>query len=116
MGRRAAIGVHDDLAAGDAAIAVWTADYEPPCGIDVELRVTVHPALRHHLIDEAAHDLLDAFLAYVLAMLGRDHDGIGADRLSVLVGECHLALGVRPSSGMRPVCRALAISCRIRWA
>src|SRR5262249_31862767 len=46
-GRRAAVSIDDDLAAGDAAVAVRTADHETSGRIDVEFGVTVHPALRH---------------------------------------------------------------------
>src|SRR5262249_16376697 len=95
VGRRAAVSIDDDLAAGDAAVAVRTADHETSGRIDVEFGVTVHPALRHHLVNEAAHDFLDALLAHLLAVLGRDHDGVGPYWLAILVGERHLALGIR---------------------
>ena len=70
-----------------------------PVGIDVEFGIAVDPALRHHLVDEAPHDLLDALLAHILAMLGGDDDRLGAHRLAVFIGERHLALGVGSKLG-----------------
>ena len=40
--RGAAVGVDDDLAAGDAGVAVRAADHEAAGRIDVDLRVLVH--------------------------------------------------------------------------
>jgi hypothetical protein len=62
MGRRAAIGVDDDLAAGQAAIAVRPADDEAAGRVDVPHGLGVDPALGQH----AAHDRLDD-----LAHIGR---------------------------------------------
>src|SRR5579859_8017502 len=62
MGCRAAIGVDDDLAPGQAAIAVGTADDETPRGIDVEGLLRAHPALGQHIqhmrTDDLAHGVL----------------------------------------------------------
>src|SRR6266436_883357 len=86
MRGRAAIGIDDDLAAGQSCIAVGTADVEFAGGIDVPDRLAVDPALGQRL----AHIGLDAFAdlvgGHVLdQMLMRDHDLAHADRLAVLV-------------------------------
>ncbi|GFO81712.1 MAG: hypothetical protein A49_13390 [Methyloceanibacter sp.] len=93
-GRRAAIGIDDDLAAGEAGVAIGAADDETPRRIDVELGLVVDPSLGQHLVDEAADDLLDTLGRGMLVMLGRHHDGIGAHGHAVFVDEGHLALGV----------------------
>ncbi len=99
MGRCAAIGIDDDLSSGDARIAVGAADDEAPRGIDVEFGIAADPALRQHLVGEAPHDLLDALLAHILAMLGGDDDHFGAHRLAVLICQGHLTLGVGTKLG-----------------
>src|SRR3546814_7809097 len=45
MRRGAAVGVDDDLAAGEAGVAVGPSDHEAPGGIHVELLFRAHPAL-----------------------------------------------------------------------
>ena len=49
MRRRAAVGVDDDLAAGEAAVAVGTADEELAGRVDVPDRLRGDPALRQRL-------------------------------------------------------------------
>ena len=99
MGCRAAIRVDDDLPPRESGIAVGAADHEAAGGIDVEFGRAVDPAFRHHLVDEAVHDLLHPLLAHIFAVLGRDHDGVGAHGPAVLVDERHLALGVGAELG-----------------
>jgi len=53
-----AVGVHDDLAPGEAAVAVGAADLEAAGGVDVELDVVLPPVAQHGL-----EDMLDDFLA-----------------------------------------------------
>ena len=40
-----AVGVYNDLTAGQSAVAVRSADHETACGVDKELRVLVHHIL-----------------------------------------------------------------------
>ena len=97
----AAIGVDDDLAAGEAAVAVGAADHEIAGRVDQEVGGLLrHPALRQrrldrgrdHLLDQAGRVLLA--VAALLVVLGRDHDLGAADRLAVDILHRDLALGV----------------------
>src|SRR5439155_977616 len=77
---RAAVGIDDDLAAGDAGVAVRAADDEASGRIDQDAGLAVHHLLRNHLV----HDLLgDVFPERVVAdrgaVLSGDDDGVDAD-------------------------------------
>ena len=94
--RRAAVGVDDDLAAGDAGIAVRPADDEAAGRVDVDFGVLVHQLGG----DDAIDDLLDEVAAHLLvghvfAMLARDDDRIDANGLAAFVfdGDLRLAVG-----------------------
>ena len=102
MGRRAAIGVDDDLAAGQAGIAVRAADDELAGWIDVPDGVLRDPAIGQRLPDIGLDDLADVGRGQLLVeMLGRQHDLGDADGLAVLVSDRDLALGVRAELGGR---------------
>ena len=95
MGCRTAIGIDDDLAPGEAAIAIRTADEELAGRIDVPGRVLGDPAARqrflHIGLDQLAHVVRSETL---IEMLLR-HDDLGRrDRLAVLVLDGDLALGI----------------------
>ncbi len=78
----AAVAVHDDLAAREAGIAVRSADHEAPGRVDVVLGVPVHHVLRHHRVDDELADICAQLLGgNMVAVLGRDHDGIDAHGL-----------------------------------
>ena len=101
MRRVAAIGVDDDLAAGQAAIAVGAADHEFAGRIDQEVRGLLrHPALRQRRSTSWAIMSLIRPGEYFLPLrlfsivLGRDHDLGAADRLAVDILHRDLALGV----------------------
>ena len=96
MRRRAAIGVDDDLAAGQAGVAVGTADEEFAGRIDVPDGLAVDPAFRQRLAHIGLDALANLVRGHVLdEVLVRDHDLAHADRLAVLVLHGDLALGVR---------------------
>ena len=59
MRRRAAVGVDDDLAAGQAAVAVGAADEELAGGIDVPDRLRRDPALGQRRLDIRADEFGD---------------------------------------------------------
>ena len=86
MASPSAVGVNDDLAAGEAGVAVRPADLEPPRGIDVEGDPIV-PELKRleHGPDDVLHDLL-AQLALPLVpravVLRREHHRADAHRAS----------------------------------
>jgi hypothetical protein len=96
----AAVGVDDDLAAGEPDVAVRAADLEVAGGIDVDLDVVVPPGAEGHGLDELLGDLL-AELPLLLggaplgAVLGGEDDGVDADGpVVVVVLDRDLALGV----------------------
>src|SRR6266436_10175393 len=96
MRGRAAIGIDDDLASGQAGIAVGAADVEFAGGIDVPDGLAVDPAFRERLTHIGLDALADLVRRHVLdQMLMRDHDLAHADRLAVLVLHGDLALGIR---------------------
>ena len=70
MGRGSAIGIDDDLAAGQASVAVRTADHELAGWIDVELVLRAHPALREAVKDVGPDDFAHVLLRDVLGVLG----------------------------------------------
>ena len=113
VGRRAAIGVDNDLAAGQTGIAVGPADDEAAGRIDVELVVRAHPAFGQHFFDIRPDDGPDVLLRQALDMLGGNHDRRGPHRLAAFIFKGYLALGVGASSGCLPAWRASAMSCRI---
>ena len=96
-----AIGIDDDLAAGETAVAIGAADDEIAGRVDQEVgRPLRHPALwqrgfdrgRDHVLDQARRVLL--VVAAFLVVLGRDHDLGAAGRLALDVFHRHLALGI----------------------
>src|SRR5690606_11692057 len=94
MRGRAAIGVDDDLAAGEAAIPVGSADDELACGIDPPFAILGD---RQHLADGLADIGLDDpadVLARLLriGVLGGEHDSNALRRLAILVTHRHLDL------------------------
>ena len=62
MGRRAAIGVDDDLAAGQSGIAVRTPDDEATGRVDVEILFRAHPAFRQDRKHMRTDDFTDVVL------------------------------------------------------
>ena len=123
-----AVGVHDNLPAGESGVAVRASDHELACRIDVKDEIGVEQCgslLRQPfndfrqeycpdvILDLVVHRLVRPFLAVLpygigvthfpefrcgeFVVLGRDYDGVDANRpvgLVVLDGE--LGLGVRP--------------------
>ncbi len=93
---RAAIGVDDDLAAGEAGVAVRAADLEQPGRVDEDGVVVIgHPARGQHLGEHALHIVAQLRLVGALGVLGRDDQLHRAHRPPVLISERHLALRVR---------------------
>src|SRR5690606_26784106 len=96
----AAVGVDDDLASGQAAVTVGTADHEAAGGVDVELGLLVDPLGRKNFLDDLFHNAFADFLVLdVRRVLGREHDGVNGVRLAVDVAEGQLALGIRKQPG-----------------
>ena len=86
MTARAAIGVDDDLAAGEAGVAHGPADDEAAGGIDVVLGVLVEPLGGKHGLDDVLEDVgVQLVVADGLGVLAGDDDGVDAGGLAVLV-------------------------------
>ena len=99
MTGRAAIGVDDDLAAGEARVALRAAGDERPGGVDVVLEVIreVETGLRQHRIDHVrAHELLQLLLRDVGVVLRREHHGVHGLGREPVVAERDLGLAVGP--------------------
>src|SRR5690606_7611559 len=98
----AAIGVDDDLAPGQAAVAHRAADHELAGRVDVELGVLVQQLGRQGVLDDQLHDgLFQVVLADVRVVLGGQHHGIDADHLAAVVTAGDLGLGVRAQPGQQ---------------
>ncbi len=92
----AAVGVDDDLASGQAAVADRAADHEVAGRVDVELGVLVQQLGRQHLLDDQLHHAVaQVVIGDVRVVLGGQHHRIDADHLAAFVAAGHLGLGVR---------------------
>src|SRR5579872_56863 len=91
----AAVGVHDDLATRQAAVALGPPDDEAPGRVDVHLGRLVDELLRERLVDDQLDDRLAQLLVLdAFVVLRADHDGVDANRHGVLVLERDLRLSV----------------------
>ena len=93
----AAVGVHDDLTAGQAGIALRAAHNKAAGGVDVVLGVLVQQLSGDGGLDDLFHHVCPQLLhAHALAVLAGDDHGVHAHGLVVLVVlHGHLALAVR---------------------
>eukprot|EP01137_Pigoraptor_chileana_P029047 Opistho-2@13734 len=111
----AAVGVDDDLAAGQAAIALRAADDEAAGRIDQVLGV-LQPFLGQHRLDDLLDHRLDerglhlAAVAHFGAVLAGQHDGVDAVWLAVHITHGHLALGVGAEEGQAAVLAQLGLA------
>ncbi len=81
-----AIGIDDDLAAGETCIAVRSADDETSGRIDEDLGVVINHGRINNRVDNVLADILvDLLLRNLFVMLSRNDDRLKADRLVVLV-------------------------------
>ena len=96
-GGRSAVGVNDDLAAGQAGVTLRAAHNKAASGVDVVLGVLIQQLGRDGGLDDLLHDVGPELLhGHALAVLAGDDDCIHTDGLVVLVvlhGD--LALAVR---------------------
>jgi len=92
----AAVGVDDDLAAGQAAVAHWAADHEVAGRVDVELSVLVQQLGGQAVLDDQLHHAFaQVSHGHFGVVLGGEHHRVDAGDLAVLVAAGDLALGVR---------------------
>ena len=91
----AAVGIHNDLAAGESGIGSGAAQYKPPGGVDEILGF----GIQHFGGDAGLDDLFDHIPPQgdgigVLIVLGGKHHRIDPDGLAVFVFHCHLCFAV----------------------
>ena len=97
MRGRAAIGVNDDLAPGDASIAVRPADLKAAGGVDVIFGLAQQDRgddLRHHALDIGVEFGFTRALVIPCGVLGGDDHGGAAHRQAAFVTQGHLRFGV----------------------
>ena len=95
MGRAAAIGIHNDLAPGQAAVAVRTAHNKAPGGVHIKYRVFVHQFRRHSGLNHFFNNILPQSLQFHIGavLAGYNHGG-HLYRLAVVILHGHLGLAV----------------------
>uniref|UniRef100_J3KZC6 Uncharacterized protein n=1 Tax=Oryza brachyantha TaxID=4533 RepID=J3KZC6_ORYBR len=106
VGSPAAEGFDDDLAAGEAGVAVGPADDEAAGGVEVEDGLLVEVLLRDDRLDDVLLEVGgDLVVGDGLVVLGGDEDGVDADGdpgaalVEVLDGDLGLAVGPEPRTG-----------------
>ena len=101
MRGRTAIGINDDLAAGQAGIAVRSADDEIACRIHQEILLGHHPSIGKDVGDDRRHQPADIGLAGIGVMLRRQHDLLRALRTPlIIINKRDLALRIRAEDGV----------------
>ena len=114
-----AVGVHDNLAAGEARVAVGAANYELAGGVHIVLDVIIEQACDALVVDyfEGARDedvdhiladaLLHGLVRVKLVVLRADDNGVDAHRaVVVVVFDGHLALRIGAQIGHHPALAA----------
>jgi len=99
VGGAAAVGIHDDLPAGEAAVGLGAADDEAAGGVHIELGILVQQ-LRGHggLDDQLDHIPADLVQGSLGGMLGGDHHGVhpnGSAVFVILHGDLGFAVGAQ---------------------
>ena len=114
MWRSATISIDDDLAPGQSTIALRAANDETTGWID-QITGIVEPILWHNRLDDHFdHRFFDLFMRDLRRMLGRQHDGVDADRLAIDVAQGHLRLRLRlelSAAVERPFIDAIGVAC-----
>jgi len=106
VGTPAAVGVDDDLAAGEAGVAVGPTDDEAARRVEVEDGLLVEVLLRDDGLDDVLLEVGgDLVVGDGLVVLGGDEDGVDADGhhgaalVDVLHRDLGLAVGPEPGAG-----------------
>ena len=104
MAAISAVGVHDDLAARQARVALRSADDELARRIDEDLRRVRQEFCRDNSLDDMLDEVLaDLFELDILVVLRRDDDRVDGDRLAIFIEHRDLRLAVRAKIGERAV-------------
>ena len=108
---RAAVGVHDDLAAGEPAVALGAADLEGAGRVDQVLDVPLIQILGQHRFDDLLDDgFLDLLVREARPVLSREHDGLDRVGLVVHIPDGDLGLGIRAQPRHTPVAAQLGLA------
>mgnify|MGYP003624095068 CR=1 FL=1 len=106
MGAPTAVGVDNDLTAGKTSITLRSTDDEETRGLNVVDGLVVEELSGDDLLDDLLLDLLAKLLGRdILAVLGRDDDGVdalgddGTAVVGVLDGDLGLGVGSQPREG-----------------
>ena len=103
VARVAAVAVDDDLAAGEAGVALRPADHKAARGIDKELGVFIQQFRGHGRADDLFdHVALDLLVGGFGGVLRGKHHGLDAHGTVVVVFHGHLRLAVGPQIGDGP--------------
>ena len=112
MTRHATVGIDDDLATGQSAVAHRPADDEVAGRVDVILGGLGQPFGGDHFLDDLALDhLAQLVLIDVRIVLGGEHHGVDGTGLALrVVAEGQLTLGVRAQPRQQPVLTQLGLT------
>ena len=100
MTAHAAVGIHDDLAPGQAAVALGAADDETAGRVDEEARLVVEQVRGDHLLDQHLDDdAVDFLVLHVRRVLRADDDRVDPLRGMSVVFDGHLGLRVGAQPG-----------------
>ena len=107
MAGHSAIGVDDDLAAGQSAVSHGSAGDEASGGVDVKTGLRTQPLLRYDRLDDVLHHRFPQIgqgnaECLQFGVLGRQHDRFHGDGPVILVPERHLAFRIGAQPGPRP--------------
>ena len=94
--RHGAVGVHRQLAPGQAGVRRRPTQYESSRWIDEQPRARAQVLLGNDLADDFFfHRFADGFHGHICIVLHRDHNRAHSHRHIVLIQHCHLRLAVR---------------------
>ena len=109
-----AVGVDDDLATSQSAVAVRPADLELASRVHEDLHAVMPPLAQDRLDDRFSHGLLEfglLLLAVPLrAMLRREHNRVDLGCVEAVVFDGDLALRVRTDAGDDPLAADLSLA------
>ena len=107
----ATIGIDNDLATRQTAIALGSADHKTTSRVDQELGLGRQQTSRETWTDDVLdHGLVNRCLRDFRRMLCRQHYSIDLDRLAIDVAESHLRLGIGTQPGQAAVFTQLALT------
>ena len=95
MTAHAAVGINDDLSAGQTAVTLWTADNKASGWVDEDLGIVAHQFLWNDGVDDMFLDVsADLLHLNIWRMLVGDDDGFNSNRNIVFILDGYLGLAV----------------------